>query len=448
MRFRFDPPAGLDDLDAAGRDAWHGFMTGESRGALDELMRELRRVAPTASLNDAFYVDPTKEDIPTEGVSVAAPEWGGFPNALVVRCRNNRELARWRVEELGYDDHRAGVQFVTGAGHVLDMPSRHFQDEYLEWRTEYDDDDVVTKVTFTCEGYDYWEQLFAADESKVLALYHELLGDEAVKLDDLRCREDVYTRSLGGKLTKYKSKGDYNPRNRFNLTSGPVHLSHRANSLSAEIGLAIVASVLREDGAGNPVGVDNETKLCCCGRFGGANRDSDPTIGAAANALAAAGRAYTLTNPVGLYIKAYPHEDLKVRESQEKVPKDWWRVERGHETWEDGHARILRLVLEVPEGVRGSGGRQLRVGDLEIANEPIRGGAQLAERMKIHLMVSWWQDDTRRKLRVPCKATGCADPDNPEVIRVVSPREARACETIAFPELLPPEGAVAAGAPR
>ena len=444
MSFRFDPPGGLEDLDSAGRDAWHDFMTKESRGALGELMRELRTVAPTASVKDAFYVDPTKEDVPTKGVSVAAPPWGGFPNALLVRCRNNRELARSRAEEVGYEDHRASVQFVTGSGHVLDMPSRHFQDEYLEWRTEYDDEDVATKITFTCEGYDYWEQLFAAAEGKVLGLYHEMLRDDSIKLDDLRCRHDVYIRSLGGTLTKYKRKGEYNPRNRFNITAGPMHLSHRANSLSAEIGLAIVASVLRKDGSGNPVGVDNETKLCCCGRFGGANRDSDPTIGAAANALAEAGRAYTLTNPVGLYIKSYPHEDLKVRESQEAVPKDWWRIERGKEGWEDGHSRILRLVLEVPEGVRGKGGRQLRVGDLEIGNEPIRGGAQLAERMKLHLMVTWWQDDARRKLRVPCTATGCADPDNPELIRVVSPREARACETIVFPELLPSEEAAVA----
>jgi hypothetical protein len=76
-----------------------------------------------------------------------------------------------------------------------------------------------------------------------------------------------------------------------------IHLSHRANSLGAQVNLAAIASALRNDANDRDVRGDDVARLCCCAGFGDPNRNSDPTIGAAANALAAAGRAHTLTNP-------------------------------------------------------------------------------------------------------------------------------------------------------
>ena len=42
--------------------------------------------------------------------------------------------------------------------------------------------------------------------------------------------------------------------------------------------------------------------LIACAGYGGLNRNSDPTIGASVNELAALGFAVTLRNPVGLYM--------------------------------------------------------------------------------------------------------------------------------------------------
>ena len=57
--------------------------------------------------------------------------------------------------------------------------------------------------------------------------------------------------------------------------------------LLAEIILGAEATVLREDGRGAPVADTNH--LICCAGYGGPDRHSDPTIGAAVNSLARLG---------------------------------------------------------------------------------------------------------------------------------------------------------------
>jgi hypothetical protein len=414
MGFRFAPPAFLDDFDDAGRLRWHQHMSAEAERNLAELISQLQEADPDATARDVFYVNPVEEPAPADA-QIATAEWGGFPQALLARTRRDRHEARRRAEELGMTDFAPGTRFVTAHREELSLPARHLQDEYLEWRTERDHEGVVTRVTFTCEGYDYWSKLFAHSPSTVVKLYKRLLDRDEIEEGDLRFDEDVFIEEAGREPALFAKKGQYNPRNRFNVDEGLVHLTHRANSLGAEVNLAVVASALRQTAGREPVDGADKRRLTCCGGFGNANRDSDPTIGAAANGLAAAGRAYTLTNPVGLYISEYPRDEVFLP-NHTRAPRAWWRVERGAEATRNGHARILRLVFAVPQGQSGPDGKPLRVGDLEIDDAPIEHGAQLAEFIRLHLMVSWWEAGDRRQIRLPCASTCCLDETNRELL--------------------------------
>jgi hypothetical protein len=437
VSFRFDPPGWAPDFDAPGRRRWHEQMARSARSNVAQIVEQLQAQDRTASAADAFYVDPTETEIPPEAGTVAV-SWPGSPKRLLTLAGGDRDLAHEHAEDLGTFDYAQGAQFVTANGQSVDMPSRHFQDEYLEWRTERVDG-VPSRVTFTCEAYDYWEELFAHDEDVVVERYREFLGRDDVGADDLRVPEDVFL-SLDGRPSNRLAfrAGTYNPRNRFNTREGIVHLTHRANSLGAEVNLAAISSALRKDVHGRDVTGEDANRLTCCGAFGDPNRNSDPTIGAAANNVARSGKAYTLTNPVGLYIADFDHEAVTLPDG-EGAPREWWRVERGREQTDDGFERIMRLVFEVPGDVRGPGGGPLRAGDLLVRGAPLVRGAQLAELVTLHLMVTAWDAPERRAIRAACVTTCCVGGPDQQLLFISD--DQCAAGTGAFDDLLP-------GAPR
>jgi hypothetical protein len=431
--FRFDPPGWAPDFDAPGRERWHEQMARSARSNVAQIVEQLQAQDPTASAADAFYVDPTETDIPANASTVAVT-WAGFPKRLLTLAGGDRDLAHQHAEDLGTFDYAQGAEFVTASGQSIDMPSRQFQDEYLEWRTDRVDG-VPSRVTFTCEAYDYWEELFAHDEKLVVDRYRELLGRDDVTADDLRVPEDVFLAAGGGPPGQLAFRaGTYNPRNRFNTSEGIVHLTHRANSLGAEVNLAAISSALRKDAAGRDVTGEDANRLTCCGAFGDPNRNSDPTIGAAANNVARSGKAYTLTNPVGLYIADFDHEAVTLPDGS-SAPREWWRVERGRAQTDDGFERIMRLVFEVPADVRGAGGEPLRAGDLMVRGAPLERGAQLAELVTLHLMVSAWDAPERRAIRAACETTCCVGGPDQQVLFISD--SACAAGTGAFDDLLP-----------
>src|SRR5205085_4182012 len=84
-----------------------------------------------------------------------------------------------------------------------------FQDEYLEWNVVRNAAGKITRVSFTCEGPEYWDFLAKADPNKLLALYKQLVNPAhagEVKLSDL----------IVGNA--------YKRDNRFNREFGSVHL--------------------------------------------------------------------------------------------------------------------------------------------------------------------------------------------------------------------------------
>ncbi len=313
---RIDPPANIDDFSEAQRWRWSDFLSGQINSSIGRFYLQ------------QFY-NPTQVET-ADDVQSKVIDWTAFPKALSVRAPSDR--ARWRRAD----------------------SSRHFQDEYCEWNVEWDaNGDKITRVTFTSEGPEYWDEL-ATDQEKLLQLYRELVSPR-VELSDL--------------LTRF---GDYNPMNRWNdsTTGGRiVHLIHRNNTLRAFINIGARATIIRKiDGTI----LTGELELIRCGDYGGADRHSDPHIGGEVNALARLKADITMANPMGLYIHGLFPTGWETPDGSD--PLDYWKIVRG--TKDLG----LRAVYEVPAE------KNFTVGDILINGEPIEFGAQIADFIKIKLV--------------------------------------------------------------
>ena len=453
----FDAPAGLRDFSDPNK--WHEAMTEEASGIVLELVASVLDKAPqnvTADdikrhAPDLAYVDPVATSPASAGETVPVAPWPAFPRAVLRRGPwtefphhpEDRQGSFRAAEHLGDEDHRPGV-FVDEAGNELDLPVRDRQDEYLEWVARRDAGGKLAKVIFVAEGYDYFSELFKHDEQAVVDIYRRFTGVGGIAADDLRAPRGIFRLSSSGRQTLVAESGGFNPRNRFNIDPGIVHLSHRANSLGAEVNLAGVSGILRlkADGTTLVSGTDSEELLCCC-QGGNPNRNSDPLISQQAYAQVKSGFRYTLANPVGLYIAGADHDRVQTKDG-EALTSDWWKVERGEGFDRVDTSRVLRLELAPPPG---SG---LTLEDLEVNGVPVRFAGQLADLLLVHLFVTRWpRDGGGGGPRVPCIGTCCRRTGTSQLVITDS-----VCATgyeLAFPGLIPgvpaPAPAIAAPAP-
>src|SRR5262249_45296701 len=141
----------------------------------------------------------------------------------------------------------------AGAEPTLSPGTARPQDEYLEWHVFKDAAGKITSVTFTCEGYDYYEFLGKEAPNTLLALYQKFISP-AVKKSDL---------FIGT---------NYNRLNHWNTRDGAMHLTQQANNLFAEVILAADATVRRKNTAG--VEVTSAVTLTRCANFGDSARNS------------------------------------------------------------------------------------------------------------------------------------------------------------------------------
>jgi hypothetical protein len=359
---RFDPPGNLDDLQAAEElDAWSDLISSFFDARIGFLRSHHR------GLNEVQFVNPTKAE--PAGASVTADiRWEGFPRAILNKHDPDDDGKYVEAEQLLQDED--GTKFRP-------------QDEYLEWHTERDGDGKVTRVTFTCEGPEYWSALAQLRRERVLELYQEHVSPDVAESD------------------LFPDGGKYDRNNVWNTERGAMHLTHPSNALSAEVFLAADATILRERG-GKPV--TEYADLIDCARYGDANRFSDPKIGGDVNTLAQKGYRLTLQNPVGLYIDGL--DATGIEHADGSPAGDFFKPVRGK------GGLIVRAVYEVPDG---------KVGDLRIGGSEIRWGSQLAERITMKLTgVAYTENPVQNP------AFGCVPRGAPAVAASVSPHATRA----------------------
>lgn len=438
MAWFFDAPAKLRDFSDPG--VWHADMEQTTRGIVQDLVATVLG-KPFETVTDAdivqhapelAYVNPVATPPTTEGETVAVAPWPAFPRAvqrkgpwLEFPHHDEDRLGNYRaVENVGQEDIG---QLFDKKGNELKLPVRHRQDEYLEWAARRDQNGKLVKVIFVAEGYDYFSTLFDHDEKKVVEIYQDFTGDKAIRADDLRATDGIYV-LRNNKLRPIAAPGSFNPRNRFNINPGIVHLSHKANSLGAEVTLAGVSGILRLKADGTQLIGNNPEELLCCCAGGEPNRHSDPLICAQAYAQVRAGYRYTLANPVGLYIAGIEHDRVRTKDG-EPLDDRWWTVVRGDGLNQQGNSRVLRLEIAAPAG---SG---LTLEDLEVNGSPVRFAGQLAELLLVHLFVTRWKRaDASTGPQVNCIATCCREKGGSQLFISAGDCEPKA--ELAFPGLV------------
>jgi hypothetical protein len=371
---RYDTPAFLADFNGipGQLEAWNRAVS----AWFDQIIANDRAAfggAPLQYYNAATF-DPG-------GVAVEqAVTWNAFPKELLRRYGRERALVLadrlWPIER--YGNPSPDPDDTTGTSGVLYRP----QEEYCEWHVLRDPDSSrIQRVTFSSEPPEYWQALagivpgnteqpiadqhFPGDRALLLSLYRDLVSPQ-VQMDDLIPTADI----LDAKGEIVAPKGVYNIYNKWNTTHGIAHLHSPPNSLVAEIQLGADATIRYTDPKGRLL-VEPDA-LIAYARFGGSNRNSDPTIGSSVNALARLGAYVTLRNPVGLYMD---HIDLS-----------GWQAPDGGGVADCIHmvrgvpGMIERMAVEVPSS------RGFAVSDLRIAGVPIRYGGQIAECITVKLV--------------------------------------------------------------
>jgi len=387
----FDPPAGIDDFDSIKdqRALWSEFISFHFDMNQKTVKDELTKNGAPSGVEPQFYnpIATAAKKEPDE--TTADVPWIGFPKVLTTRFGTSAlDVAEeLNTSVLGTDADGNGVAF-----------SFRKQDEYLEWHADHDPKTgKVTRISFTCEAPEYWSALaqgvpspyYTLDENNVnsfkpsatakgdidavLRLYRTFLDNPKVQKADLLFPADVYVDS--DKKQKLFSAGDYNPWNRWNTAGGAVHLTHRANTLGAEINLAARATIRRKPGATE---LTDNTSLICCAAYGNPNRNSDPTIGGKVNNFAQTNSFVTLLNPVGLYMTDFNGAGLVTPDG---TPADeFWTWVRPTTQIGDRFKRYLRAVFAVPASKKYS------IEDITLAGQPLRYGGQMASLITMMLV--------------------------------------------------------------
>lgn len=328
--FKYSTPGGIVDISDATSHAaflkkWHDFIYGEFKANID--------VGDPTSMFFSEVITPAVGDpVPVH--------WNAFPLVLMRKNRNVHKNAWIEADVLGVSTNGSFRQ----------------QDEYCEWHA-YTEAGKIKRIVFTAEGREYWEKLAQHDLATVVHLYKTLVSNDVQEADLL-------------------AHGVYNPRNLWNTEKGIIHLTHRANTLGAEINLASVAADPRVDANGKRVG--DVRRLACCASFGDVNRSSDPNIGYFVNttclgvAAGATAQRATLADPVGLYIDRLLPGTLTGGPANVPVD-DWFTFKRGHA------GRGLMAILEPPAGA------PFGLDQVKVKGVPLQWGGQVAEHIEMVL---------------------------------------------------------------
>jgi hypothetical protein len=381
---------------------------------------------------------PGRFGLPLLGADKPEPRaiaWDAFPRLLKrwYEPDPQPDEARWRVAEI----LRPEPIGVTDAGEQV-VVLRRQQDEYCEWFVHRDADDRIDRIDFTCEGPEYWHFLahgttvlfrgrrkpppsssFTGDLTLVLELYREYVSD-AVELKDLLWETDVIGSFEDETVGVIHKKGEYNPFNMWNTTHGAMHLTHRANTLGAELVLGADGTVVH---ARNGQPVTDVDALICCARFGDPNRSSDPIIGAGVNRIARQGFEVALADPIGLYI-------MEINEDAFFGPDGWqfsdaWAKPRG------SGQRTLRTSF------MGSMDGSVKIDQIASHGRPIEFGGQVADAIQM-VLFGEAHGPVKSVVEQPCVSDCCTHPAGRPVVGF--PVVAGDCTTVQWGRIAPDDG--------
>jgi len=322
---RFDTPASLRDLPAGSPfyDNWHNFIA-------------VRLSPSTPGTNGGEFYDASQIDVNVAGEHTLV--WMAFPRDVLMPQRDNRIAAFITADR-------------TPGG---DVGNRDVQNEYCEWRVVRNAAGKITKVTFTTETPEYWEQLWAVDRARVVALYRSLVSPAVMEAD-------------------LHVGGAYRRRNHWNDGDGIVHLIQSINTLSAALGLAQGSATTPAPlftgtpppAPPTPSARDNHEMPP------GPNTSVDPRALYDVAALVRKPLSVTLREPIGLYIAGY--DDTGWTKPSGDPVDDYWTIVRG------APGQILRLEYQVPPA------DGFVVGDIRIGGRRIEWGGQIAEHVTVSI---------------------------------------------------------------
>lgn len=367
---RFDAPAFQDVKDFAGLDAemklfqnlWNTNVNGWTQQAI---------------AGDYYYNPLVEPDLPPAANALRV-SWFAFPNRITFYFNGfslpqMQEFADTGTLSDGTAIPAIANQFqVCGGDSTPTIPfgpygPRGWQDEYCEWSVTRNSAGKIIRVDFTCENPEYWYTLWRIDPDLVVDLYRKTLSGP-FRTPDIK-KEDLQLTYLG-KLVVDPATGKpaYNPLNEWNqgtnstaTSGGAMHLTSTPNTLQTELGLAGLATVKRPaDSSGDA------NTLLCCGLYGQPQRNSDPTIGFAANTTVAKNNKISLANPPGLYIQMPNFSGWTTPNGS--PAGNYWKITRGAQTlpgFDQSFNFILHAVYEVPAD------QGFTVSDITINGTPI-----------------------------------------------------------------------------
>lgn len=392
--FRFQTPGRVDGhLSTRVHNAWSTWHAERAAENLNDIVALAGGLAADESIP---YVNPATSAVPARRTIVSVP-WDGFPASVTAEFGDGEDALRATEDRSCNDlfEPEPGQRMVitNRKGDVVEGSVRARQDEYLEWHAT-SAHGKLTSVTFVAEAYDYWQFLFRENEDYVVERYNTWArpADRDLTPDDLRAKEDLFfalEENGERRLLRHAvQRGELNYRNQFNQRHGIVHLSHRANSLSAEVALAITSALPRLDASGTLVDGSDPKRLMCCTSGGEPNRSSDPNIAAGAYRAVTAiePKQFTLTDPIGLYIRDWKDRSLQDPSGVPVLRDSFWKVLRGDDATNPSRvdSRVLRLRVGVPDG------EDFVLGDMLIDGTPLKHPAQLAQLVGMHLLVDVW----------------------------------------------------------
>lgn len=390
MAVFYRPPADIDDFSRRPaheqelRQSWHDFIS-----------KAIRDRSASGLFYDAEH-DPNPATAPTR----APVPWNGFPRAIWQWFNGDADPAGRPRAFATAEVLRPRANVADPTGNLVTLFERQ-QDEYCEWHVERDAAGGVTRITFTSEGPEYYQRMAEIDVTLVGDLYREHVNP-TVKDEELIWGEDM---TAGGQVI-FRS-GTYNRWNKWNTQLGAMHLTHRANTLGAEINLAADATLLFPV----PTAPANTlpARLICCAGFGGVNRSSDPLIGAGVNAFARSGLSVTLDNPVGLYIQEIGIDGLQDPDGL-PIGAASLRITRSSP---DG-SLILRAEVSPPAGANYT------LDQCTFEGEPLVGGGQIARRITMVLFGLAKAIPGRSGSSASCAGKCCRKPDTSGFLKLVS----------------------------